>query len=290
MIRKQSRKSPGRRLGPTLRNQGRSPLARFNPIGRSRTVLNVVPGERVFTSRQPIRFVLEEATEVPDLLVVVFSADHLADQPPPYHYRGALRQLGCHKLFVLDDRGPDGRACWYLGQTRHFDVAASVLDLLRAVTSELGIEGERTVAVGSSKGGWAALYFGITARFGHVIAGEPQTRLGSFLLGGEQAELGRYIAGGDTDTDRRFLDNLLFDAIEESLHLPEVLLLCGRHSNYYQDHVQPLVTELARRGARWELELAPWRDHVPDLGRHFPDYLLARLDSIALSTASQPVP
>src|SRR6478672_5689017 len=83
-----------------------------------------VPGERVFRSKVDVRYVLQEATDRPHTLVVVFSAAPPAGKPPRYHWHKILGEFPSHRLFVLDDHGPRERLPrpnWYLGRHRSFD-------------------------------------------------------------------------------------------------------------------------------------------------------------------------
>src|SRR4051795_9043139 len=97
------------------------------------------PGERVF--RANTKYVLQDASDQADALVVAFSAAHPPDTPPRYYTHKALRELPCPRLFVLDDQGPREplpRPCWYLGKHRVFDVGDSVLTLVAEIVRELG--------------------------------------------------------------------------------------------------------------------------------------------------------
>src|SRR3954454_10043447 len=104
------------------------------------------PGERVFRSNT--KYVLQDASDQADALVVAFSAAHPPDTPPRYYTHKALRELPCPRLFVLDDQciqEPLPRPCWYLGRKRAFDVADSVLLLMEATAEEFGVPWQRVI-------------------------------------------------------------------------------------------------------------------------------------------------
>jgi hypothetical protein len=240
-------------------------------------------GERVFSSRVDLRYLFERATEHPDLLVVAFSAAHERGEPARYYTVRVLRELLCHRLFILDDQGPGAphpRPSWYLGRDRSSDVAETVTELMREITAELGLERGRVVTCGASKGGWAALYFAARFGAGHVVAGEPQVMLGKHLLQDENLDIARHVAGGAATDDGEFLDNLLFDAFRHADPLPSVHLFCGRGSLYYERDVRPLSRFLAQHGVPCEVELGDFADHVPDLGIHFPAFLTRQLGAL----------
>jgi hypothetical protein len=236
-------------------------------------------GERVFASRVDVKYVLQDATRAPDGLIVGFSSANAPERPPRYHWHKLLRDVRCPRLFVLDDHGPRDRLprpSWYLGRHRRFDVPDSVCDLLDRIIEELGVPRERVVTVGSSMGGWAALYFGARVGAGHAIVAEPQTLLGRYLCGPAFQTLAEHLAGGSSLEDRDFLDSILFDALRTAASPSHVDLYCGRGSPYYEGHVQPLVEVLDEVGVAWELELAGHSEHG-EVGLHFPAYLLRRV-------------
>jgi hypothetical protein len=252
-------------------------------------------GERVFSSSVDLRYLLEEAPTRPDALIVAFSAAAHDGEAPRYYTLRALRAVPCHRLFVLDDRGPPGppaRPCWYVGSNRRTEVADSVCHLVREIAHELGVDRDRIITCGASKGGWAALYFAARIGAGHAIAAEPQSLLGQYLLQDGTYDIASHIAGGRSPADGEYLDSLLFEAFRSAEHRPHVHLYCGRGSPYYAWHVLPLIRCLESLGISVELELGEHSEHVPDLGRHFPGFLIARLrellDLSGSSRASKP--
>lgn len=246
-------------------------------------------GERVFSSGVEVPYLLEEASERPDYLIVALLAAAPDGEAPRYYTLRALRSAPCHRLFVLDDQGPPGppaRPCWYVGRNRKTEVADSVCHLVDEIAAELGVPRERIVTCGTSKGGWAALYLAARLGAGHAIAGEPQVLLGQYLLRDGTYDIGAHIAGGRSAADREYLDGLLFDAFRVSQQRPRVHLLCGRGSPYREWHVLPLVRFLERLGVPVELELGDYSEHVPDLGRHFPSFLSGRVEMLLAPSES----
>ncbi|HEY1359989.1 MAG TPA: hypothetical protein VGF21_16935 [Thermoleophilaceae bacterium] len=239
------------------------------------------PGERVFEAATPVKHVLQDADIDAGALVVAFSGDHPPDVTPRYYNHKALRGLACPRMFVLDDQGPREplpRPCWYLGKDRVFDVAESVLELMTAVTGELGVSRRRVITCGGSKGGWAALYFGARFGAGHAVAGEPQVVLGKHICW-SYPTIAAHVAGDASRESSDFLDGLLFDAFRRSPNPPEVDLFSGR-TDYLERDVLPLRDSLDELGVPCRLELAEHTRHVPDHGKAYPPYLRRRLEEI----------
>ncbi len=239
------------------------------------------PGERVFASSVDVKYLLHEATERPDILLVVFSSAQQPGRPPRYRWHQLLADVPCHRLFILDDQGPRDPLpgpSWYLGRHGHGGFADAICELVERTIAELGVERDRVATVGSSMGGWAALYFGARLRTGLAIAGEPQTRLGRYLCSTPFEPLATHIIGGDSPEHREALNAVLFDALREGA--PSMIqLYCGDGSHHHERHVGPLVDFLDERGAPYELDLQEDVDH-DDIGVHFARFLARRVEEM----------
>jgi hypothetical protein len=205
------------------------------------------PGEAVFAEGQhAVRYVLQRGAAGSRHLCVVFAGMR---REPKYTYVRTLAPVRAHRLFVLDDYGPHlpefgYPGCYYLGRDREFSFEASVSALLNKVGSDLGVAGVDRIACGSSKGGWAALYYGFKYGFGHVVVGAPQTRLLS-------------------STHAR----------------PRVHLHVGERERHREQHVEPLLAVLETMGVCYSVDLGDYDTHQ-QLRDYFPPYLLRTVGEI----------
>ncbi len=244
-------------------------------------------GEQTFVgSCDSVRYLIQDATTLNDTLVVGFSAQHQISKTPRYSSIKVLRDMPCHRLFILDDHGPVApyaRGSWYMGHNRRFTVEATVRELIDHVIAELGVARERVMSCGSSKGGWAAIYFAFAADLGHAIAGEPQSKIGTHLLGpgagADTRSMAEFIAGGTEANDWQFLDDILFQIMSSSRARPILHLLIGR-GVYEERHIAPLVEVATEIGVRLDVEQNDFVEH-DDLAVHFPPYLRAKILSLA---------
>jgi hypothetical protein len=241
-----------------------------------------IADERVWAAEHPIRHVVRPAATPSDHLVVVFAAFPAGDLGPRYTWFSVLRDLDWHRLFVLDDLGPMG--CYYLGADRRLFVADAVEEVIAGVADELCVAAGNVVAVGSSKGGWSALYAAFRNGYGHAVAGAPQTRLGTFLIEEwpELAPVAALVAGGTSPADRDWLDALLFDAVHVAPVAPSLHLQVGRED--LASHVRPLLARLRAWGAPCSIEVADYRQHR-GVVTHFTPYLIHQVEQIVRPTA-----
>ncbi|MEC1060420.1 heparinase II/III family protein [Bacillus paralicheniformis] len=236
--------------------------------------------EKDYSSTRDLKYLFEEATEesYKNHLTIVFSAMG-KDYNYMFNYKKTLSNLKTNKLFILDDFGIQGS--YYIGKDRDFSIETSVMSLINYFTSKYEILQKNITAVGSSKGGFSALYFGIKYHFGNVIAGGPQSKLGQFLI--HQAphkQVAEYIAGGFTEGDCYYLDQILYNILNQPVdNSPNIKLLVGKKDHHLSDHVMPLYNTLKNKGYKTQLDIKENMDHT-GLKRYFPRYLQHHLKLI----------
>lgn len=235
------------------------------------------PGESSYDkSKLKVHYLLQRAKTDSRYLLVIFSAFPKTGHPPVYNYVRTLSSITCNKLFILDEYGPS--ASYYLGENRVFDFEESVIALIGDVCEELGTESEQVISMGSSKGGFAALYFAVKYGFGHVIAAAPQTKLGNFVFS-NHPDVAQYISGELSEDGRDFLNTLLPDALDKAATLPKIYLHVGRGDHHYGGHIMPLVEILRRKKSDYVLDVQEYELHS-QVGMYFPGFLFSALDTI----------
>ena len=228
--------------------------------------------ERVFEAEHPTRYLFLEGHPDTRELIVVFSGFHLANQAK-YNYVRALSGTQSHRVYVLDDFGE--RGCYYLGADKDFLVERSVVRMLDAVLAELGFDRSQAVLTGSSKGGTAALYYGV--RHGYrVLAAAPQTRIATYLTKESRtASVARLIAGSLTDEDMAWLDEVVPEAVRHAAYRPDIELFTSDGDAQQPVHVTPMVTLLRELGYPLRLTLGNYDGHR-SVGGAFPHLLRER--------------
>lgn len=207
-----------------------------------------------------------------DKLLVVFSGFPTEGKPPVYNYLLTFRNLECNKLFILDDFGDDPRGTFYLGTNENLFLIDEVTNLISYIKKQTGIKNEDITLTGSSKGGYASLYYAIKDNYGSVIVGEPQVLLGEYLtVVPEHLPVFENIMGEYSDTKKEKLNKSLLDIAEKSNEFPsKIQILCGKGSTYYLDnHIKHLTDILDEKGISYQLKLGDFKDHS-QIGKHYP--------------------
>lgn len=208
-----------------------------------------------------------------------------------YRYVRTLQDVNAHRLFLLDEFGV--RGCYLIGHNRNFKIETVVMSLITSILKKYDLKIDDVILQGSSKGGWMALYYGIKYRFGHVIAGGPQTKMGDFLIKENdeikpddqihpfsKIRVADYIAGDHKKEDMIYLNNLLYDQIYKSPEdFPMIYIHVGNGDSHFDNHIKPFLYILDKNNIEFELDVQEYQDHN-DLGIHYPIFLLNILKSI----------
>ena len=236
--------------------------------------------EKVYESSKSIRyhFIPAEDGKFKDKLFIIFSA--MAQKNTfVYNYMKSLEEIKANKLFILDDFGDQG--AYYLGYQRDFSIETAVTSLIQYIMAKYEITHKNVTTIGSSKGGYAALYFGIKYHFGNVITGAPQSKLGHFLINqAGHPNIANYISGGADEADTQYLDQILFTLLSQPKDVsPKINILIGDKDHHYKNHVIPLYDVLIERGYKVDLDVKEGIIHE-DLKTYFPPYLIHQVKEV----------
>lgn len=216
-----------------------------------------------------------------DSLIVVFSGCTGPGIPARYNYMRTLKDIPCHKLFILDDFGLDRRGGYYLGAYPEFLFEKATMALIGETVTRRSIK--TCYFAGSSKGGWAALNFGAKLSLPvkkYVIAGAPQYLLGQYLYHPANRITFDGICGEHEAAEVvAALDRHLPDAIRTGSgggNRPHVYLHYSSREHTYEEHIVHLIGALKENGYPLTEDVAAYTDHTA-VAAHYPPFLLRTL-------------
>jgi Heparinase II/III-like protein/Heparinase II/III N-terminus len=231
--------------------------------------------EKVFKGEVDVKYFLQKSTSNSTDLIIIFSAFQALGQGPKYNYINTLLGIDCNKLFILDDFG--SRGSYYLCKGKDYKIERSVIRLINSIIDEYGFK--NITSCGSSKGGYASLYYGIKYGFNNIIAASPQYFLGTYLEKSKSPDVIEFLAGKVNEDEVQYLDRLLQDTVNTSEFKPNIYIHLGEGEYHYTDHVLPLIEKLANNHISYELDLGNYNSHS-EVGKFFPKYLLSKISSI----------
>lgn len=234
----------------------------------------ILKNEKQYGEEFPVRYYLEKKPSKD--LIVVFSAFPEHGKRASYNYVHTLARVKANKLFLLDEYGTEGMGCYYLGKDQCFTVEQNVKEIISRIKAECGAE--RVFFVGTSKGGWAAMYFGLQNPNGVIVCGGLQYLLGTYLSSCMQP-LYEYIMGEPvTKEGVAYLDALLRGEVARSV--PRTLYLhYSDQEHTFRDSVLPCLADLKKYGYTVCENIAHYQDHA-QVGIYFAEYLPTLLRSL----------
>ncbi len=219
--------------------------------------------------KNKIRYILETHKNS-DILVVVFSGFSTEKEPARFNYIRTLLPLKVNKLFILDDFGYRNRGAYYLvGRTGGEDLQEEICSLISRCRGN-----RKLITAGSSKGGTAALLYGLRCGADAVIAGAPQYHIGTYLTEPDHRKILEGICGDTSGESVRKLDELLPEEIRRTENRnTRVYIHCSRQEHTFEDHVKDMISDLEEQGFRVYGDLKDgYTDHAR-VGHYFSGYM-----------------
>jgi len=214
-----------------------------------------------------------------NMLLIVFSACTRPGLKARYNYVKTLDGLKCNRLYILDDYSEDHRGSYYLGHDFLFDEEQATNKLIDEILNEL--KPEKVVYCGSSKGGFAALNFGLQRKNSFIIAGAPQFFLASYLKASGNLCAYKHIIGLPSEERDKYIDQYLQNRIlqDDYADSQRIYLHFSNKEHTYGEHVMFLVEEIKRKNIMCEYDIASYTNHS-DISYFFPEYLKKTITKI----------
>ena len=219
-----------------------------------------------------------------DTLIVIFSGFSGAGVPARYNYMRTLSDIKCSKLFILDDFGYQNRGGYYLVD-RNGKYNGTIINEISSLIAEYA-KNRKIVTVGSSKGGTAALLYGVLCGADITISGAPQYYIGNYLNCDSHIEILKSIYGDSGKEAVDALNNVLPYAIKENSKnkLPKVFIHCSKNEHTYKEHVEDMVKDLVDNGYVVIKDIDYSYTEHQDVAKFFPQYLISVLKDTLKNT------
>lgn len=224
-----------------------------------------------------LRYLLQTKKES-DTLIVCFSGFGTGGSAR-YNYVRSLESVIANKLFILDNFGYNKQGSYYLGENGDWFLPEMVVSLIQKIKEEKNIK--RLVLIGSSKGGTAALFYGIKTGADACIIGAPQYFIGDYLSIDKHVPILKGIMGDASSDSIQKLNMLLSDCVSSSdLNKPKVYIHYSPKEHTYIEHIADMIGDLRRCGYTvYEDSDYSYVDHS-QVAKHFPRFLLSALTKV----------
>ena len=206
-----------------------------------------------------------------DVLAIGFQACY--DGGARYNYVRTIKECGINRLFIKDDFGPNRCGDYYLGCNGTYSVENAVFELIDRYIKL--VKPKKIIFFGSSKGGYAAINFGLRYPDSKIIVAAPQYYLGTYLDNYKWKGNLEEILGGSISADNKYqLDNRLKEKIlsDKYSKTQTVYLHYSDQEHTYEEHIADLISDLNRVGIDVRENIEKYTIHG-ELKYYFPAYL-----------------
>ncbi|MBG0850499.1 hypothetical protein I2W78_01150 [Streptomyces spinoverrucosus] len=185
----------------------------------------------------PVEFQFRPAQGDHRHLLVVFSS-----VGSKYGFGNALESVKCNILRIRDHF--DGGASYYVARNMDFSVTDSIQALIADHMRRLRVTRDEVTLLGASKGGSAALYYGLKYDYKNIVASTPQYFLGSYSKG--HAQLGDAVLGeGQSDENVAVMDAVMKDLLKKEADLKRNIYVVSSPGDYqYEQEVKHYLPAL----------------------------------------------
>lgn len=175
-------------------------------------------------------------------LIVVFSGFGSSSEFT-YDFENLLQISYASVLWIKDDF--DGHCCYYLCQNMNFIIEKSVISFINKKLSELQLTKKQCSVIGFSKGGSAALYYGIKYDFNNILITVPQTFIGSYVDKNWKVVAKHMMGENYSSKQVEILNSLILDLLKSDKKKEKnIYLITSKKDIQYDTEIVPIKDEL----------------------------------------------
>lgn len=209
-----------------------------------------------------------------DALLIVFSG--FTGDVRRYNYVSSFYKMEINQLYILDSWGYQGSYYWMDNGDTYPE--KMVNELIDTVVKNNAIK--RIITCGSSKGGSAAIYFGLINNANYIFSGACQFQVGTYL--GREEHI-RILEGmiGDLDKEKMIanLDTKIADVIGQHKDSAAINLFYSTEELTYERQIIPLKACLDAFGVKYNEKIELFKEHS-EVGNVFPIYVCNELKKL----------
>lgn len=220
---------------------------------------------------------LFEKVDNSDHLIVSFHGFNTVFYQTSYENMGILKNVNASKLFLLDDYDINGRI--YLDKNRKDSLQQNISSLILDISSELGIQKENIIMLGASKGGTAAIYYGMRLSVGNIIAMSPPIYLSIWKSWKPYSQVFYKNIPGNCVDDDMYMDSILENIVLQNDKSTLLHFLCISNDIYFKGYFKKFENFLNAQNISYEITLKEGDGHS-DLPKFVAPFINEKLELI----------
>lgn len=177
-------------------------------------------------------------------LLFVFSGFN-SPLPGEYDFAKVLNQCPCDVIWISDDF--EGMHAYYLCIGMDFKVEEAISEFMNFKREENELSWMDITVAGASKGGTAALYYGLKLNISNIVMCVPQVFIGSNVDLSWKSVAKHMMCDNYTRIQMKFLDNLIPQLLRKDSFLHKnIYLITSEQDVQYKVHIEPILNDLAK--------------------------------------------
>lgn len=210
-----------------------------SPAKKGRELIQGVDASGTF----PVQYRFAHAKGGNRHLVVVFANFAV---PEDYGWSNGVFDPVRANILWIKDRF-DGHNSYYLCKGMDFSLESSVAALVFNVMEALGLTREDVTMWGGSKGGSAALYFGLRYGFRNIVSLVPQFLVGTYVKKVHPKVATFMLGEGVPEANVRAVDAVIPDLVRSEVNRSaNIYLLSSPQDEQYREQVEPFLSLFQR--------------------------------------------
>lgn len=203
-------------------------------------------------------------------LYIIFSAFDKTDKQRKYNYVKSFKTLNIDLLFLSDPFGY--RGSYYLRECGDKLPERQVDMLLKPILANKNYS--HVITMGTSKGGTAALYYGLKLGVDEIVVGACQYRLGNYLSNYPRIFKGM-MGCFPCKSHINILDRILPEHLKKHKDTKTFIhLIHSKQEVTYEDDEKYLIADLNHLGFNWKENEYGFKEHS-EVGKYFIPYVKA---------------
>lgn len=177
-------------------------------------------------------------------LIIVFSG-FLNANPGNYDFNNALDDCPADVIWISDNF--ENMYTYYLCIGMDFKVEEAVTEFIHYKLSELKLNYDNVTITGYSKGGSAALYYGLKLPVANIVTTVPQIKIGSYVSQ-NWSHVAKHMMGENvTKAAKDYLDKLIIKQLKKVTDFDKnIYLLTSESDVQYKPEIEPILDDLKK--------------------------------------------
>lgn len=202
--------------------------------------MNRIENEFYFENKI-IKYLFQESKQDRRHLVVVFSGFG-SNRSVEYDFTGEpAASCRSNILWIKDDINDE--CTYYLCNSLDFGVENAVISLITSTMERLNITRNMCTLMGFSKGGSAAIYYGIKYNFENIISSCPQFHVGSYALKNWPQVASNMFGSNIVDEDVVLIDSLIPNLLKNDTNkCKNIYLLSSPNDEQFPYEIEPYLS------------------------------------------------